>query len=150
MWDTLETDNPDVIEYLKSIESNKSKLQTQVKNELKESEGDLLKIKIESSYENNTNLLNVKTSALSKTHTDIVNKKTKKIAVSAEDDTLQVVSEALQSVKGLCESADKSDDVAYNFCMTTYSQLKNMSKKKQKIARTRISTIMLELESDSE
>jgi len=26
MWDTLETDNPDVIEYLKSIESNKSKL----------------------------------------------------------------------------------------------------------------------------
>lgn len=109
MWDTLETDDPDVIEYLKSIESNKSKLQTQVKNELKESESDLLKIKMEPSDENNINLLNVKTSALSKTYTDIVNKK--KIAESTENDILQVVSEALQSVKGLCESADKCDDV---------------------------------------
>lgn len=152
-WDTLETDDPDVIGYLKSIDSNKSKRGMEVKNELKESEGDLLKVKMEPSNENNANVLNVKTSVLSKTRTDIVNNKTMKTvktAVSVEDDTLQIVSEALQSVKGLCESADKCDDIAYNFCMTTYSQLKNMSKKKQKIARTRISTIMLELESDSD
>jgi len=49
----------------------------------------------------------------------------------------------------LCES-DTKDDIAYNFCITTYSQLKSMSKKKQKIARSRISTIMLELESESD
>lgn len=78
MWNTLETD---VIEYLKNIESNESKLRTQVKNEFKESESDLLKIKMEPSDENNTNLLNIKTSALSKTHTDIVNNNTNKIAV---------------------------------------------------------------------
>lgn len=151
-WDTLETDDPDVMEYLKIVNNNQmSKHDVQVRNELKES--DLLKVKIEPTDENNVNLLNVKTSAVNKTHTDIVNDKTRKTVkttVSANDDTLQVVSEALQSVKGLCESADKSDDVAYNFCMTTYSQLKNMTKKKQKIARTRINAIMLELESDAE
>ncbi|XP_024884677.1 uncharacterized protein LOC112462848 [Temnothorax curvispinosus] len=151
-WDTLETDDPDVIEYLKIVEHNKSKHETpQVRNELKES--DLLKIKMEPSDENNVNVLNVKTSAVNKTYTDIVNDKTRKSVktnVSVNDDTLQVVSEALQSVKGLCESADKSDNVAYNFCMTTYSQLKKMSKKKQKIARSKIHTIMLELDSDSE
>jgi len=74
----------------------------------------------------------------------------KKKIISSEDDTLQIVSEALQSVKGLCDCTDTKDDIAYNFCITTYSQLKSMSKKKQKIARSRISTIMLELESESD
>lgn len=67
IWDMLEADEPDVFEYLKSLE-NKSELETQMKNKLKESEGDLSKVKMEPSDENNANLLNVKTSALSKTY----------------------------------------------------------------------------------
>jgi len=119
-----------------------------VTNEPKKS-NNLLNVKIEPLDENNINLLNAKTSVLSKT-VNSVRKRKKKETINSEDDTLQIVSEALQSVKGLCESTDTKDDIAYNFCITTYSQLKSMSKKKQKIARSRISTIMLELESKSD
>lgn len=145
-WDMQE--DLDVFEYLKSVD-DKTKLEIKINNELQQSKEDVSK-EVEPSDENNANLQNIKPLALDEMFADIRNKKTKNIAVSVGDDPLQVVSEALQSVKGLCESTDKSDDVAYNFCMTIYSQLKNMSKKKQKVARTKINTIMVELESDSE
>lgn len=144
-WDMLETNSADVIEYLKSLESK-----TDTTKEIKE----LNDIKIEPSEENNMNTLNIQPSSL-KFHSNtenIGNNQNKKVkaVVSNEIDTLQMVSEALGSVKGLCESADKSDDIPYNFCSCMYSQLKKMSKKKQKIARSKISAIMLELESDSD
>jgi len=145
-WDMLETDSADMIEYLKSLESK-----TDTTKEIKELNDN---IKMEPSEENNMNTLNKQPSSL-KFHSNTENvgnnqNKQVKAAVSNEMDTLQRVSEALVSVKGLCESADKSDDIPYNFCSCMYSQLKKMSKKKQKIARTKISAIMLELESDSE
>jgi len=57
-WDTtLESDDPDVFEYLKN---EKNKLETQVTNEFKKSDN-LLNVKTEPSNENNINLLNVKT-----------------------------------------------------------------------------------------
>jgi len=136
-WDMLETDSADMIEYLKSLESK-----TDTTKEIKELNDN---IKMEPSEENNMNTLNKQPSNVGNNQNKQV-----KAAVSNEMDTLQRVSEALVSVKGLCESADKSDDIPYNFCSCMYSQLKKMSKKKQKIARTKISAIMLELESDSE
>ncbi|XP_018376012.1 PREDICTED: uncharacterized protein LOC108769492 [Trachymyrmex cornetzi] len=75
-------------------------------------------------------------------------KKARKVEENADDAAILAISGALQNVKELCESTGKCDDVAYNFCIMTYSQLKTMSKAKQKIARSRISSIMLELESD--
>ncbi|XP_018376355.1 PREDICTED: uncharacterized protein LOC108769712 [Trachymyrmex cornetzi] len=75
-------------------------------------------------------------------------KKARKVEKNADDAAILAISGALQNVKELCESTGKCDDVAYNFCIMTYSQLKTMSKAKQKIARSRISSIMLELESD--
>jgi len=106
-------------------------------NEPKKS-NNLLNVKIEPLDENNINLLNAKTSVLNKTVNSVRKRKKKETigfilgTISSEDDTLQIVSEALQSVKGLCESTDTKDDIASNFCITTYSQLKSMSKKKTK------------------
>lgn len=77
-------------------------------------------------------------------------KKAVKAEVSVDDAAIEAVLEALHSVKHCANQRNKCNDVAYNFCMTMYYQLKTMSKKKQKITRNRINSIMMELESDSE
>jgi len=111
---------------------------------------------MESLHENNRNIEYRKNSCLQFATDDGSKKakKTRKAEESADNAVILAFSEALHNVKELCESAGKCDDVTYNFCMTTYSQLKTMSKAKQKIARSRISyidfmnSIMLKFESE--
>lgn len=145
--ETLETNDPDVAEYLKTLQNKENNNIIKIKIEKNDSE-DHSVAKIKPLHENNGNSEHRNNSPLQfPTHGGKKTQKTGKAEINADDAALQ---EALHSVKELCKSTDKCDDVAYNFCMTTYSQLKTMSKKKQKMARSRINSIMLELESDSE
>lgn len=150
-WETLETvetNDPDVAEYLRTLQNKENNNKIEIKKEVNDLEG-YSTDKIKSLHENNRNTEHCKNSSLHFPGGKKA-KKAGKAEVSADDAAIEAVSEALHSVKQLCESADKCNDVAYNFCMTMYCQLKTMSKKKQKIARNRINSIMMELESDSE
>lgn len=147
--ETVETNDPDVAEYLRTIQNKENDNIIEIKKEISDSEGHLIDL-TEPLQKNNRNTEHRKNSCL-QFATDDGGKKAKKarkVEENADDAAILVISGALQNVKELYESTGKCDDVAYNFCITTYSQLKTMSKAKQKIARSRISSIMLELESD--
>ena len=130
--ETLETNDPDVAEYLKTLQSKENNNIIKIKKEINDLE-DHSVAKMKPLHKNNGNTEYRNNSPLQfPTHGSKKAQKTEKTEINA-DDALQEVSEALHSVKELCKSADKCDDFAYNFCITTYSQLKTISKKNKKL-----------------